>query len=147
MARAMSFPDKQTVLDFLKEHPDATTKQDIARGLKVKGRERQTLRAILKELEADGTLTRTGRREWAQSDMPPPTCVVRFERTDENGELIARAFGKDGAYVDGTDLGLLKNLNGSQSYIVPASLNIDHFNELYIWCLKFAVPLAVAELN
>lgn len=98
MARAMSFPDKQTVLDFLKENPDATSKQDIARGLKVKGRERQTLRAILKELEADGTLTRTGRREWAQSDMPPPTCVVRFERTDENGELIARAFGKEGAY-------------------------------------------------
>ena len=67
MARAMSFPDKQTVLEFLKQNPDATTKQDIARGLKVKGRERQTLRAILKELEADGTLTKTGRREWAQS--------------------------------------------------------------------------------
>ncbi|MEL7285631.1 MAG: hypothetical protein AAGJ68_13995, partial [Pseudomonadota bacterium] len=63
----MSFPDKQTVLDFLKQNPDATTKQDIARGLKVKGRERQTLRAILKELETDGTLTKTGKRAWAQS--------------------------------------------------------------------------------
>jgi len=102
MARAMSFPDKQTVLDFLKQNPDATTKQDIARGLKVKGRERQTLRAILKDLEADGTLTKTGRREWAQSEAPPPTCVVRFERTNEDGELIARAFGKQGAY--GPDL-------------------------------------------
>ncbi|MEL7031514.1 MAG: ribonuclease R [Pseudomonadota bacterium] len=94
----MSFPDRQTVLDFLKQNPDATTKQDIARGLKVKGRERQTLRAILKDLEADGTLTKTGKRAWAQSDAPPPTCVVLFERTDENGELIARAFGKEGAY-------------------------------------------------
>ncbi|MEO1188217.1 MAG: ribonuclease R [Pseudomonadota bacterium] len=94
----MSFPDKQTVLDFLKQNPDATSKQDIARGLKVKGRERQTLRAILKDLEADGTLTKTGRRAWAQSDAPPPNCVILFERTDENGELIARAFGKEGAY-------------------------------------------------
>lgn len=102
MARAMSFPDKQTVLEFLKQNPDATTKQDIARGLKVKGRERQTLRAILKELETDGTLTKTGRREWAQSDTPPPTCVIRFERTNQDGELIARAFGKKGAY--GPDL-------------------------------------------
>ncbi len=98
----MSFPDKQTVLDFLKQNPDATTKQDIARGLKVKGRERQTLRAILKELEADGTLTKTGRRAWAQSDAPPPTCVIRFERTNDDGELIAQAFGKEGAY--GPDL-------------------------------------------
>lgn len=94
----MSFPDKQTVLDFLKKNPGATSKQDIARGLKVKGRERQTLRGILKDLEADGTLTKTGRREWAQSDAPPPTCVIRFERTDDNGDLIARAFGKEGAY-------------------------------------------------
>ena len=94
----MSFPDKKTVLDFLKKNPGATSKQDIARGLKVKGRERQTLREILKGLEADGTLTKTGRREWAQSDTPPPTCVIRFERTDDNGDLIARAFGKQGAY-------------------------------------------------
>jgi len=102
MARAMSFPDRKTVLEFLKQNPDATSKQDIARGLKVKGRERQTLREILKHREADGTLTKTGRRAWAQSDTPPPTCVIRFERTDEDGELIAKAFGKDGAY--GPDL-------------------------------------------
>jgi hypothetical protein len=56
-------------------------------------------------------------------------------------------FGKDGEYVNLSDLGALQNLNGEQSYIVPASLNIDDFNELYIWCLKFGVPLGVAQLN
>lgn len=56
-------------------------------------------------------------------------------------------FGRDGEYVDISDLGALKNLNGAQSYVVPASLNIDDFNELYIWCLKFGVPLGVAELS
>ena len=94
----MSFPDRDTVLAFLKENPTATTKQEIARGLKVKGRERHTLRAILKDLENDGTLTKTGKRAWAQSDQPPPTCVIRFERTNQDGELIARAFGKEGVY-------------------------------------------------
>lgn len=94
----MSFPDRQTVLDFLKQNPDATSKQDIARGLKVKGRERQTLRTILKELEADGTLTKTGKRTWARADAPPPTSVIVFEKTDANGDLIARATGKEGPY-------------------------------------------------
>ncbi len=39
-----------------------TRKQDIARGLDVKGRERQTLRQILKEMEAEGSLSPTGKR-------------------------------------------------------------------------------------
>lgn len=56
-------------------------------------------------------------------------------------------FGKDGTFVGLSDLGKLKNLNGAQSYVVPASLDLDDFNELYIWCLKFAVPLGVAQLN
>lgn len=56
-------------------------------------------------------------------------------------------FGKDGKFVSLSDLGALKNLNGAQSYIVPASLDIHDFNELYIWCKKFAVPLGVAQLN
>ena len=98
----MSFPDKQTVLDFLKENPHATTKQDIAKGLKVKGRERQTLRTILNELEANGVLKKTGKRAWAQADTPPPTTVIEFTHIDANGDLIARAVGKEGVF--GPDL-------------------------------------------
>ena len=94
----MSFPDKQTVLDFLRENPGATTKQEIAKGLAVKGRERQTLRAILKELEADGTLKKTGKRAWAKTDTPPPTCVITFEGRNNDGELLARAVGKEGPF-------------------------------------------------
>lgn len=56
-------------------------------------------------------------------------------------------FGKDGEYVLAADLGELKSLNGPQSYHVPASIDISDFNELYIWCLKFSVPLGVATLN
>ncbi|KCZ51637.1 ribonuclease R [Hyphomonas pacifica] len=94
----MSFPDKQTVLDYIRDHPNATTKQDIARGLKVKGRDRATLREILKELEEDGTLERTGKRAWAQADRPPPTGVVQFTHQDENGDLIGKAVGDNGPF-------------------------------------------------
>ena len=56
-------------------------------------------------------------------------------------------FGKDGTYAEATDLGALQNLNGLQIYVVPASVNVDDFNEVYIWCLKFGVPLGVADIS
>lgn len=55
-------------------------------------------------------------------------------------------FGKDGVYAEATDLGALQNLTGVQVFVVPASVNVDDFNEVYIWCKKFAVPLGVAGL-
>lgn len=94
----MSFPDRQTVLDFLKENPDATTKADIARGLKVKGRERAVLREILTELEREGKLERTGKRSWAQADRPPPSGLVEFTRLTKEGDLIGQCVGEGGLF-------------------------------------------------
>lgn len=54
-------------------------------------------------------------------------------------------FGKDGAYAEATDLGALQNLTGVQVYVVPASVNVDDFNEVYIWCKQFSVPLGLAS--
>jgi hypothetical protein len=56
-------------------------------------------------------------------------------------------FGKDGEYVSATDLGDLSHNTGLQVFIVPASINIDDFNEIYIWCAEFDVSLGVAPLN
>jgi len=56
-------------------------------------------------------------------------------------------FGKDGKFVDASDLGELTKKDGLQVYIVPATVNVDDFNEVYIWCKKFAVPLGVASIN
>ncbi len=56
-------------------------------------------------------------------------------------------FGVDGAYKDASDLGELINKDGIQVYLVPSSVNVDDFNEIYIWCRKFSVPLGVASLN
>ncbi|WP_372804455.1 DM13 domain-containing protein, partial [Loktanella salsilacus] len=56
-------------------------------------------------------------------------------------------FGKDGEYVKASDLGDLVNFGGLQAYVVPASVNVDDFNEVYIWCDEFSVSLGVASLK
>lgn len=56
-------------------------------------------------------------------------------------------FGKDGQFVDASDLGVLTQINGLQAYVVPADVNVDDFNEVYIWCKQFSVPLGVAALH
>ncbi|WP_415404763.1 DM13 domain-containing protein [Tateyamaria sp. SN3-11] len=56
-------------------------------------------------------------------------------------------FGKDGKYDLATGMGLLKSLNGKQTFTVPAGVDPADYNEVYIWCLKFSVPLGVAALN
>lgn len=56
-------------------------------------------------------------------------------------------FGIDGEYVAASDLGDLGENTGLQVFIVPASVNVDDFNEVYIWCDEFSVSLGVASLN
>lgn len=77
------------------------------------------------------------------------TATVTFDQSFSlDGAPDLRVdFDKGGKIVSIADPEQLKNLNGAQSYVVPASLDIDAYNELYIWCLKFAVPLGVAQLN
>ncbi len=55
--------------------------------------------------------------------------------------------GKSGKFVESTDLGKLKKISGLQAYVVPASIDVSNFDEVYIWCRKFSVPLGVAKLK
>ena len=55
-------------------------------------------------------------------------------------------FGKDG-YDASTQFSVLKANSGKQVYELPASFDPSKFNEVWVWCEKFAVPLGVAKLN
>jgi hypothetical protein len=57
------------------------------------------------------------------------------------------AFGKDGKYDPATLIELLRANTGAQSYVVPASINPEDFNEIYIWCEKYSVGLGVASIK
>ena len=56
------------------------------------------------------------------------------------------ALGRDG-YDPATLMGPLKNASGASSYALPAGIDANRYNEVYIWCERFNVPLAVARLN
>ena len=57
------------------------------------------------------------------------------------------AFG-NGKYEKGTIYtGKLKSLKGEQTYEIPARLDPAKFSQVWIWCEKFSVPLAVAEIK
>ena len=55
-------------------------------------------------------------------------------------------FGKDG-YIKGTIFSKLTKNDGMQEYILPAGVDLSKYNEVWIWCEQFNVPLAMAKLN
>ncbi|WP_268880509.1 DM13 domain-containing protein [Jiella pelagia] len=56
------------------------------------------------------------------------------------------AFGSDG-YDPKTLIGPLKADSGPQSYAVPADFDPAGYNEVWIWCEEFAVPLGMAKIQ
>ena len=82
------------------------------------------------------------------------SVVVRFDDLDtSNGpdlrvylsklppNLGWRDYGRQ--YVE---LGKLKGNRGDQNYSVPSNLQLDEFQSVVIWCVRFAVGFAVAPL-
>ncbi len=55
--------------------------------------------------------------------------------------------GKNGQYDTNAQLGHLGSNTGKQSYKIPASVDISGYNEVYIWCEKYSVPLGVARIQ
>lgn len=56
-------------------------------------------------------------------------------------------FGANGSYVKATQLAKLKSNNGAQTYAVPAAVDVSKYNEIYVWCSRFSVPLGVAKIK
>lgn len=75
--------------------------------------------------------------------------IVRFEENFDvaNGPDLYVGLGKDGEYVKGSEIAKLKGNIGSQNYEVPANINLDDYNEVWIWCKAFSVGFAKAKLT
>ena len=56
-------------------------------------------------------------------------------------------FGRDGVYDASAQLHELKSKVGRQEYTAPSSVDPTRYNELYIWCQRYNVPLGVAKLK
>ncbi len=56
-------------------------------------------------------------------------------------------FGTGGTYDRASQLAPLASNTGEQVYDVPAALDLTRYDEIYIWCEKYSVPLGVAALK
>jgi hypothetical protein len=76
--------------------------------------------------------------------------TVRVELSDdfflEEAPAARVAFGKDG-YVRGTIFAEMNTFKGAQSFTVPATFDVSQYNEVWLWCETYNVPLAVAKLQ
>lgn len=79
----------------------------------------------------------------------PDGYVVRFEDdfASTNGPDLYVGFGKDGVYQKGSEISELKGNIGSQNYVVPAEIDLNQYDEVWVWCKAFSVPFARAELK
>lgn len=55
-------------------------------------------------------------------------------------------FGK-GSYDPSTKFSDLRELTGQQIYELPARLDASEYDQFYVWCTQFNVPLGVATLT
>lgn len=78
----------------------------------------------------------------------PEGHVIRFEENFSvaNGPDLFVGLGRDGKYVKEVQLEKLKGNKGSQNYLVPKEINLDLYNEVWVWCRAFSVGFAKAEL-
>lgn len=56
-------------------------------------------------------------------------------------------FGRDGVYDTSSQIEALRSNTGRQEYMIPSSIDPAKYNEVYIWCERYSVPLGVAKLK
>jgi len=56
-------------------------------------------------------------------------------------------FGNNGEYIKSSQFAKLDKKSGRQTYTLPANFTPGEFNEIYVWCERFSIPLGVAKIN
>ena len=82
-------PTKDQILQWISDNPTQTSKRDIARAFGIKGAARIDLKRLLKELEAEGHLTKR-KKTYRDPDKLPPVAVLQVQEPDSSGDLYAR---------------------------------------------------------
>jgi ribonuclease R len=83
-------PTKQQILDFIRESPTPVGKREIARAFGISGGDRIVLKAMLKEIAAEGAVERGRGRRLSRPAALPETAVVEIIGIDVDGEMMAR---------------------------------------------------------
>ena len=86
---AGKLPSKQEILDFLKSSTAQAGKREIARAFGIKGSDRITLKALLRDMADDGLIAGSKRKLTRPGSLPPVTVVEILAR-DADGEFVGR---------------------------------------------------------
>ncbi|MBV8472332.1 MAG: ribonuclease R, partial [Hyphomicrobiales bacterium] len=95
--RPAALPSRDELIAFISgeaapngaKPPARITKREIARAFGVKGEDKGALKLLLKDLEADGAVTR-GRKVLSRQGRLPAMVVAEIAERDRDGELLAR---------------------------------------------------------
>jgi ribonuclease R len=88
--KARTFPSREEVLAFIRNSPVPVGKREIAREFRLRGDDRIALKALLKELESDGSVERDRARRLAPPAALPAVSVLEVIEIDTDGEVLAR---------------------------------------------------------
>ncbi|PQA85740.1 ribonuclease R [Hyphococcus luteus] len=81
-------PSKKDIIAYLENADGETARRDIARAFGVKGEARADLRALLKEMDADGSINVKGGKRIERADTLPPVAPIDVMSVDDDGDLL-----------------------------------------------------------
>ena len=81
-------PSHADILEWIRAHPEKSSKRDIAKAFGIKGAARIDLKQMLKELEAEGHLMQR-RRRFNDPNSLPPVSVLQMLGPDSQGDMFA----------------------------------------------------------
>ncbi len=89
---------RERVLEAIRKTGGSAQKRDIARELGIGPEQKKELRHILRALEEDGALGKSGRKRYADANALPQSGVMDIVDRDPDGELLARMRGPEGFF-------------------------------------------------
>jgi ribonuclease R len=89
---------RERVLAAVEKAGGSAKKGDIARVLGIGAEQKKELRHILRALEEEGALGRTGHKRYADTHALPQSGVMDIVDRDADGELLARMRGTEGYF-------------------------------------------------
>ena len=72
--------------------------------------------------------------------------VLESDFSLDNAPDPKLGFGNNG-YDPSTQFSRLESKTGAQIYVLPDDIDPEDYNEIWVWCEKFNVPLGVATMN
>jgi len=81
-------PTREQILQFITDNPDRTGKRDLAKAFGIKGDARIALKKLIRELQDEGLLIKSGKRLSKPGELPPVGLIDIITR-DRDGGLLA----------------------------------------------------------